>query len=168
LCLFCAVTVGMARWAAYLPMVRIGVGDGSQVFTVVLLVDVQHAHSVDSHPVCWEYRRATEGWHARAAAVRGMLWVLCRKCTPTSMMLYGRSNTSVQTDSRRACLWVHATAPRYTHPKYEPCPQFGLLPPASYLRFAGKGHLRSRKLGARSPRPSGDATERGPRSRSGV
>ena len=29
----------------------------------------QHTHPVDSHPVCWEYRRAAEGWHARAAAV---------------------------------------------------------------------------------------------------
>jgi hypothetical protein len=34
--LFCAVTVGMARWAAYLPMARIGVRDGSQILTAVL------------------------------------------------------------------------------------------------------------------------------------
>jgi hypothetical protein len=40
---------------------------------VLLLVNVQHTHSVKSHPVCWEYRRAAEGWHARAAAVRGAL-----------------------------------------------------------------------------------------------
>lgn len=30
-----------------------------------------YTHSDDSHPACWEHRRATEGWHARLAAVCG-------------------------------------------------------------------------------------------------
>lgn len=55
---------GMARWAPDGKDRRCGKrGDGSPA------QQQQYTHSVDSHPACWKYRRAAEGWHARAAAV---------------------------------------------------------------------------------------------------
>ena len=71
--LFCAVTtvtVGMARWATD-GKDRIGVCGKKETACLPACPPLlaQHTHSVDSNPVCREYRRAAEGWHARAAAV---------------------------------------------------------------------------------------------------
>ena len=71
----------------------------------------------------------------------------------------------VQTDFGRACAWAAVPTPS-SHKLSPASPVLNLAcSPVSHLGFAGKGHLRSRKLGVRFSRPSHDATVRDPRSR---